>query len=179
MNSKLSWSGHMQNKILEGNIISCSLSLSCWSEAPKRLTSVSSRKKKKTTVNDKQKKTKPRCQLLMWKKANILYLRSSIPNKITLFCIVFGCVFALLYEYCAFGKHTIRYTIPKKCYLFSTSQCPTPGHQAVCLCAVHQAFSCHPPLRERERSKVYCWALLYWLPGPNMKQMWKGRSPYN
>lgn len=65
-----------------------------------------------------------------------------------------------------------------KCYLFHVTQVSRLWPSgSVCLCAVPQAFSCHPPLRKRERSRAYCWALMRWPPGPNMKQMWKGRSP--
>ncbi|KAG7518136.1 hypothetical protein JOB18_026423 [Solea senegalensis] len=45
------------------------------------------------------------------------------------------------------------------------------------LCSVlHHPTTIPPP---REGGREWCWALLYWPPGPNMKQMWKRRSPYN
>lgn len=47
----------------------------------------------------------------------------------------------------------------------------------MCLCCSSAIFLPPPTDKERERSRVHCWALLYWPPGPNMKQMWKGRSP--
>ena len=60
----------------------------------------------------------------------------------------------------------------------SCNSCLQPLAARLCV-SVPQAFSCHPPLRKRERSRVCCWALMRWPPGPNMKQMWKGRPPPN
>ena len=58
-----------------------------------------------------------------------------------------------------------------------------PSFQPLSVCLSVLVLTHSPTIphweREREREAESCWALLHWPPGPNMKQMWEGRSPFN